>query len=336
MFCSNPFTHILIRPDGNVYSCLCSWPSIPIGNILTASLKNIWTGTAAEEMRRSIIDGSFRYCSACPFLPGPKGFVTEQAQNFPSVERIALLKLDYDYSCNLTCPSCRKTSSNKWINKEKTNQIHAEIMSPETLGLADYIYVSGAGEPLASALYLDLLQNLPFLTPGNKPQIILHTNGLLLNSSTWEKLDNTQKRVTGINISVDAACAKTYELNRGGSWTKLLKNLNFVKSLRQSSNHLKFTLFFTVQTNNFKEIADFVALANTLIADEIDFIGLGNWGTYTNEEYVKRAIHLPSHPLHGQLLKILECVQSVDTRHVVKSFDSLLISARSGRPIHQD
>ena len=325
MFCLNPFTHALVRPNGNVYSCLCPWSSLPIGNVLTSPLEEIWTGASAKKIRHSIIDGSFRYCSTCPFLPGPKGFVTEQTQDLPSTERIALLKLDYDYSCNLTCRSCRKIPSSKWINRKKTNQIHSKIMSPETLGLADCIYVSGAGEPLASPLYLNLLQNLPSLTPDNKPQVILHTNGLLLNASIWKRLGDTRKRVTGINISVDAACARTYKLNRGGSWTRLLENLDFVSSLRRSIKHLRFNLFFVVQTNNFKEMTEFVELANKLSADKIDFIGLGNWGTYTTKEYQERAIHLPSHPLHYQLLKILEQVQSTDTHNIVKSFDSLLI-----------
>ena len=55
---------------GEVYVCCQNWLSKPIGNMSGQAVAEIWNGSDAQDIRRSIFDGSFRYCNGdrCPFL----------------------------------------------------------------------------------------------------------------------------------------------------------------------------------------------------------------------------------------------------------------------------
>jgi hypothetical protein len=78
LFCSNPFEWFEITQlngRGGVYLCCPSWLDTPIGNLQYQSVNEIWNGEKAREIRRSILDGSFRYCnrSRCSFLQKESG-----------------------------------------------------------------------------------------------------------------------------------------------------------------------------------------------------------------------------------------------------------------------
>src|SRR6185295_18867756 len=67
----------------------------------------------------------------------------------------------------------------------------------------------------------------------SKLRLRLQTNGLLLDEEAWTDL-RLDGRVDSIWISIDAAHADTYErLRRGGSFERLLRNLDFVSRLRR-------------------------------------------------------------------------------------------------------
>ena len=115
--------------------------------------------------------------------------------------------------------------------------------------------------------------------------------------------------MVNICVSVDAACEATYKLNRGGSWQQLQDNLAFISSLPG----VKLEMNFVVQTNNFKEMPDFVKLAFGYSAKFIFFAGLRNWNApkritgavFSDLDHQSRAVHLPSHPQHEQLIEVL-------------------------------
>jgi len=67
-----------------------------------------------------------------------------------------------------------------------------------------------------------------------------------------------------------------------------------------------FTLSFVVQANNYHEMPAFAALGESVNASSVMFIQLGNTGVFTKEDYERRAIHLPTHPEHQQLLEVLQ------------------------------
>ena len=249
MFCPHPFSRCEIKADGNVYCCCEGWLPRPLGNVLDNDLITIWKSPTAIEIRESIVDGSFRHCTTCPFLPGPGGPLTPVPTKTYSTERIGTLKLDYDRSCNLTCPSCRLVHSSKFVNHDKIREIHKTMLASGALNRTDQLYITGAGDPFASELYWDFLCHLPDLSPNPNLTIFLHTNGLLFDANHWEALGPARERVTSIGISMDAATPDTYILNRRSSWNRLMDNLAFISSLRTGNPSLMLGLYFVVQSN---------------------------------------------------------------------------------------
>jgi hypothetical protein len=62
-----------------------------------------------------------------------------------------------------------------------------------------------------------------------------------------------------------------------------------------------------VQTHNFESIPEFSNLANqfTNKRPHLHFTKVLNWGTWTEEEYIGHAVHLPTHPRYAEYLEIL-------------------------------
>lgn len=110
-----------------------------------------------------------------------------------------------------------------------------------------------------------------------------------------------------MDISIDAASPETYAINRrGGSFEILLDNLEFVGMLRRSGPLSWVGISMVVQKNNFMEMPDFVRLGKRFGFDTVYFSQLVNWGTYGEEEFSDRAIHLPDHPRHRELVDLLK------------------------------
>jgi MoaA/NifB/PqqE/SkfB family radical SAM enzyme len=305
MFCSNPFQRMDIHDDGGVYCCCSDWLPMPIGNALERSLVEIWRGDKASEIRASILDGSFRHCSACPYLTGKIGGPVvpgEGSESDRRTDRIGILKLDYDRACNLACPSCRTSHYSDALDGDKSRRIQAAVIASGAVALADQIYMSGWGDPLASPVYREFLREIPRLAKDGLPKLFLHTNGLLLDEAHWRELGPAADLVEWIGISIDAATEETYRMNRGGSWHRLWNNIAFIVGRRRPDRILRLKTFFTFQANNFREMKDFVTISFGSGADHIAFSALHNWGTFTPEEYARRAVHLPAHPEHGSFL----------------------------------
>ena len=309
-FCVEPFSGLDITHSGRVYMCCADWRPVPVGNMLETPLMDIWMGKPASDLRSSILDQSFRFCRAtCPLLENPRGPVRigSAPPALPSLDRLNRLTLSYDPTCNLKCPSCRTAHLG---SSENTELIHRMVIQSGILQRTNLLYIAGDGDPIASPLYWSLLRSLDPLPLNPKLAVRLHTNGLLLTPERWAELGETSRRVINICVSVDAACEDTYRINRGGSWRLLQDNLAFISSLPGISLEMN----FVVQANNFREMTDFVRLAFGYSAKVIFFAGLRNWdapkrpggAVFLGPDHLNRAVHLPSHPQHRQLLEILQ------------------------------
>ena len=329
MFCSNPFNRLEIKADGSVYCCCEGWLPKSLGNILTDNLLALWNGHVATEIRASILDGSFRYCTSCPFLPSkgetvvqktPADLASEnRSRNWQalSTDLIQTLKLDYDQSCNLTCPSCRVVHSREFVDLPNIQRIHNATIDSGILKKTKELYVTGSGDPFASELYWEFLRSLPTLKYKTGMTLFLHTNGLLFDSQHWDLLGDTRVLVRGVGISVDAATEPTYKTNRGASWSKLWNNIKFINSLQERGEKITLGMFFTVQANNFKEIIPFVQMAFNHNTSWISLTALRNWGTYSDEEYRTRAVHLPTHPQYAEFKEMVSNPILTDDRRIV-------------------
>ena len=139
--------------DGNVR--MCGWSNYFIGNLAMESIEEIWNGEAAEEFRKSMIDGSYRYCnhSKCPYCANQT--LEEQFVDYEVPEYPTMCSLSYQLQCNYVCKFCREEhylgdcdEKSKYINIE--NEIRKMIPSLKEISS------NGAGELFCSESILNL------------------------------------------------------------------------------------------------------------------------------------------------------------------------------------
>lgn len=326
LLCAKPFKWFEVsgwnEPKGDVFVCCPAWLNTPIGNILAQSVEEIWNGKIAQEIRRSILDGSFEYCdrSRCPFLQtlsGPVQRVEEvRDEDLKIVVDKQLTTLHYgpreincayDKSCNLYCPSCRTEHIVEAKNRQEILEIQNKIQK-EALKEAHLLYITGSGDPFGSPFYRRWIQTMKSEEMPCLRNIHIHTNALLWTPRMWNKIPvEIKKLIKSTEISIDAASRETYSVNRrDGTFEKLLENLDFISMLRKYGPLDSVSISMVVQENNFMEMPDFVRLGKRHNFDFVYFSRLLDWGTYTEEDYQKRAIHLANHPKHFELIQLLE------------------------------
>ena len=325
LFCSRPFRWFevtQVNEIGEVFMCCPSWLDTPIGNLKYQLVEDVWNGKKAQELRRSILDGSFKYCnhSRCPFLHT----LSEPVQKFKDVrdEELKLviekklvilpygpreINCSYDMSCNLSCPSCRTKIIVEREKKKQILEVQRRIQN-EALRDAYFLYIAGSGDPFGSPFFRKWLQTIKREDMPNLKKMHLHTNAQLLTSKMWSTIPkDIQALVKSMEISIDAASSHTYSVNRrGGSFERLLANLEFISTLRKTGPLEWVGISMVVQENNFAEMPDFVRLGKRFNFDTIYFSRLVNWGTFTEEEFTRRAVHLSTHPRHREFLDVLK------------------------------
>jgi MoaA/NifB/PqqE/SkfB family radical SAM enzyme len=310
-FCSQPFRHLEVVESGDAHLCCSGWLPRSVGNVWKDAIPAIWNGAQAREVRQSILDGSFTYCSACPFLAsvtGPVRYVdaVEAPDELAILEagstlvpRILRLNLAYDRTCNLSCPSCRTGLVVAGDQEYRTlTMLQRRLFAGDLLSQVDWLYVTGSGDPFASRPYRELLREIE---PARHPhlRIKLHTNGLLFSPANWDALGPSRALVEEVEVSIDAASESTYLLNRrGGDWGQLLRRLAFVSELRRSGPVRRLQLSFVVQANNWREMPAFVDLAEAHGADLVLFTPLQSWNTFSREELAQRMVCDARHPEH--------------------------------------
>ena len=302
--------------------CCKHWLGTSIGDLNKQSVAEIWNGPVARDIRRSILDGSFEYCSRarCPFLQtatGPVKPVSELSD--PDLRAAADGRLTelphgpreidcaYDRSCNLTCPSCRTKLIVETAKEKQILELQGKLQR-EALREAHYIGITGSGDPFGSPYFRRWLQTMRRADMPQLRLINLQTNAMLWTPEMWKTIpEDIRPLIKATNISIDAATPETYAVNRrGGEFHKLLRNLEFISELRRRGPLRWVMISMVVQSNNFREMPAFVALGERLGFDVVYFSQLTNWGTYSAEDYAERAIHRSSHPRHAELLAVLD------------------------------
>jgi MoaA/NifB/PqqE/SkfB family radical SAM enzyme len=325
LFCSKPFQWLEVSgwapPKGDVYLCCPTWLETPVGNLQKQSVEEVWNGETAQAIRESIHDGSFSYCNAnrCAYLKSrtgpvqPAASVTDPKLRQAIDERLTVLpwgpqeiNCAFDKSCNLSCPTCRHERIIETDQADPIRLIRNKI-EREALPGARYLNITGSGDAFGSPYFNEWLRTMQFEATPKLEHIHLHTNGLLWTPRMWSQIPQmVRDRILSAEISIDAATAETYAVNRrGGSFSRLLENLSFIQSLRREGplKWLRFSM--VVQENNFHEMPDFVRLGQRFGTDSVYFGQLVNWGTFSDEEFKSRAIHFKTHKRHSELVSIL-------------------------------
>ena len=310
-FCKSPFEFMHITPTRGAYSCCPSWLPYSIGEINEAQdLVRCWNSKEAKAIRDSILDGSFKYCSKfnCPLISGKDIHLPKRENCKEIIEgdftSPRILKLADDKTCNLACPSCRKG----FITASKEERARLKKIFISMLPILDrvkIIQLAGDGDPFASEYYRNIIRYLTLSRQPGTCRIDLHTNGNLLSPSMWSRL-RLEGFTTRIYVSLDAATEKTYrQVRKGGCWNKLSRNLLFMSDLVARGTIKSLTIGMVIQEINFEEMIDFINLGKRLNCTRVDFKPLRNWATFSESDFLKRCISLPSHPRHLEYLDII-------------------------------
>jgi uncharacterized Fe-S cluster-containing radical SAM superfamily protein len=297
--CSIPFKHLETSLSGGVFLCCQAWLPARVGDWhASTTVDALAASPLTVNVRASIDDGSYRYCNwiSCPKITSHAVDEEPEPAAYPSE-----IYLSHDESCNLSCPSCRREV--KAAPPSFADDVRSPFLQDLTARLpgAGTVKVTGSGDPFASRYFRRLLRD----THSSNRNLYIHTNALLLNPRAYAAL-RLARRIRILEISVDAASPGTYHsIRRGGSFDKLLKNLEFVRQLRASGEVPYLQMDFVVQDENFREMDRFVELCRGVGADKIFFSKLRNWHTYTDAEFLSRNVCSALHRHFGELLQMV-------------------------------
>jgi hypothetical protein len=338
-FCDRPWRQLELSTDGALHMCCPGWMSPPIGYVTNAPPLEVWNSPAAQEIRKSILDGSFKYCGrihcawiscrALPALSAASGALSpttsvRQVDCYVHMESDPIspgstaelplvfkkgpseLVLSHDRTCNLACPKCRHDFYSAGRQEQQGLARMADSFLGGILKEAKILRLDGSGDPFASRHCRQLLQQCLTRDKYPKLRFSFMTNGLLFDRRTFEELD-LRGRIRDINVSADAACEETYRVVlRGGDFKRLLTNLEFIDGLRvQEGEDFGLGLVFVVSALNFREMPEFVRLGKQFHAGIVSFALMRNQSGLPAEEFHKLNIANPDHPEHGEFLEIL-------------------------------
>ena len=323
--CAVPFNSLELH-DHKRFLCCASWLKKYLPE--DSSPRDAWNSKEANDIRDSILDGSYKYCDElhCPFLRQLKfmGNVGRVKPLYPKTDIPSTLQsqidkhikgedltpttiqFSFDRTCNLKCPSCRVkifTASKKKIAEVEATIQQIEDQYADTVEL---LYITGSGDPFVSVGFRAFLRNFDKKKYPKLKKIHLHTNATKWTPEMWASMPNVHKYVKSCEISIDAATKYTYENKTriGGNWDTLISNLRFIATIPTIS-YIKPS--FVIQAANYKEIPAFYNLMKEIFGKKANiFFGkITNWGTFSDEEFKKQEIWNPEHPDHEDFLKII-------------------------------
>ena len=339
-YCKALYRRLEVSVDGRCWLCCPMWLPYPIGNLNNNTLEEIWNGPLAQKIRAQMFTNEWNRCltGVCPDIVSDSlwhqadvlrnGYDEDGNRAFNNklykweIEGVrdksltpykwpVEILLGTDESCNLSCPSCRKskvmhTSGPEYEQRRNlTKRVLDDILKIDTDQEVKLI-ITGSGDPFGSKIFREALLEMD---GRNNPNLQIHfqTNGVMLTPKTWNNLYKIHNNISNIQISFDAATSDTYEnkTRRGGHWDVLLENCDYLDA--NAPERARISYDFVVQTANYKEMPAYIEIIKSRYPNAvgINFSLILDWRTWSPEEYAQHAIWKVSHPEHQQFLEVL-------------------------------
>lgn len=288
--CNLPHKAVAIDVSGNCMVCECDgWLPISVCNIMEVDkLDQIWQSPRAKTIQGTVDQGKFTWCSVnrCGILKGNK------------IRETHYVSINIDESCNLACPSCRKSKIYRTNGDDFDSRYKLVVRLLDLINKFDLpieIMMSGNGDPFASLIYRPLLLGME---PKENVNIRFLTNGLLLKK-LMPKM-KVKESIRHLDISIDAGDRETYEKVRlGGKWETLIENLDYVKH----NMDCEVTLKFVLQKNNLDSLENFVSLVERY-QFRGNIIPLEDWSAMKN--FSEHNVMDSAHPLNNKAKQLLD------------------------------
>lgn len=287
--CETMLNHLEIFHNGNTRCCCTTFVRQNLDSIMKKNEHDMWHSNLHKVLALSCVNHTYSFCdhSMCPLFVDTKSVEVDN-RSVPGMpynkitEHPETLALGHDYTCNLSCTTCRDDYCvAKGEEKEKIHNITERIKS-DYLKNCEFLILAGDGEVFLSDEYRSI-----YTDPECDPKYIrILSNGMLFNEKKWNELTAGKTSKIMMTVSIDAATKESYEkIRRGGKFDILKKNMEYAASLKKNGvlRYLRFN--FVVQRENYKEMPLFVKWGEELGVDEIFFTKILNWGTYTDEEF---------------------------------------------------
>lgn len=302
-----------------------SW--LPVNE--TDDVMRNWTSSKAQNIRKSVLDGSYEYCdhTVCPRLnelinTGRKPYLFREIDEFRKVYNIhneddvinfktppEEILFGFDRSCNLKCPSCRVNliPNDDLESPQHKAKLHLlKSIEDNFASNLKRIMVTGSGDPFYSKIYRDYLINFDITKYPNLEQLQIITNGNLLDEKLWNQM-KASPYIKTIEVSIDAGTKDTYEnkTRLNGKWDKLITNLKF---LSKQNTINQFICSMVVSKYNYKEMYMFYEIITDIFKDStfdlvINYRQIVDWGTYPQETLKELQVFNEEHELFDDFLK---------------------------------
>lgn len=323
--CIKPFMNIEVHENSH-FLCCGSWLKKYLPNNI--STKDAWNSNEANEIRKSMLDGTYKFCdkTECPYLKQLLNFgnigntnvfydkknlpieIENKINSFLNSEKIEpdMIHFSFDKSCNLKCPSCRLDLIIE--NSNGVNRVKKTIQEIENEfgNTTKTLLITGSGDPFISVGFRDFLRNFNPLKWPKLNKIHLHTNATKWNKKMWDSMPNIHKYVKSCEISIDAATKNTYEneVRLGGNWDELIENLKFINTIPSLKN---IKTSFVVQKKNYKEMKMFYDLILNIFGKKANvYYGrINNWGTFSDKKYNEQKVWDSLHPEFNEFVEQL-------------------------------
>ena len=316
--CTLPFETFEVGSNGDVYCCCPNWNNFySIGNIFSDNYEEIWNSERVKELRKKILNKDYSLCdkNSCPYckrqlFPLSKRTLKKSfwKKDHPSFQihmkkSPVSVKLGYDSECNIACKMCRDKII--CLSDEELELFNSRIDSLliPLLNDVQVLEVNVKGDPFASRHSRLLAEKVAKKYKHIK--FDFQTNGILCTENMLKQLKISLDRIYAIRVSIHAATAETYsKIVQNGEkfFPVILENFKFL-SLAREKHSFMFFLHFVVSAVNYKEIPDFIRMAEHFGARpffwELRQVQY-NYTALDNDFIVE-----PDHPLHEDLKKVL-------------------------------
>jgi organic radical activating enzyme len=284
--------------------------NLPLGNLITHEISDIWNSKNAKLARESILDGSFRYCYklCCPFCNNETlADLSEDEMKTVAIENIPIdINVAFDLMCNHACPSCREHIYKPDEKYFKELDAMIEKISPY-LNKAKVVSMNGNGDVFANPRMMKMLSSIQ--PEHDDFTLALETNGVLFTPENWAKISHLSNFKINITITPNSFERDTFKYLSGGldNLDKLIKNLHFVKSLKKVGDINVFDISIVVQDRNFRELPSFTQRSlDEFEADSVTIKPIYQWFGTKDEVYWFKNIRNPLHPYHNEWLEMMK------------------------------
>lgn len=266
--CYAPFKSIYFGHHGRLLVC-CYNRNYVLGVYPEQSIKEIWFGESADNLRKSLTEYDFSNgCKGCLAQLIGKNFDATKAMQYDEQKSNrngypSVMEFELDNTCNLECAMCNGDfSSLIRANREKRAPLESPYDDTFIEQLKEFIphleeVKFYGGEPFLIETYYKIWELIMNLNP--KVRISVQTNATILNNRVKNILNKTNFH---LNISLDSLEKETYESIRvNAKFERVMENIEWFISYCKEKNTF-IGISACAMRNNWKELPKMVTFCN--------------------------------------------------------------------------